>query len=127
MNVVTAGPLVVVVDRLHRRLVEIDQQLLELKHELNDAIWSQVDEGTITKHPADEASDMLVAETDISRIRELRAEVRDIGDALKRIEASTYGHCFDCGKAIDPERLAVLPLAERCLTCQVRRDEHGAH
>lgn len=127
MKVVTSHPFVDVVDRLHRRLVEIDGEMIDLKRELTQAIWSQVDEGTSANHPADEASDMLTAETDMSRIRELRAEVRDIGDALNRIEASTYGRCFDCGKEIDAERLAVLPLAERCLACQLHRDDLQAH
>ena len=109
-------------DRLRSRRAEIDRQLAELRHELAEATEGQLDEGTLANHPADEASDMLLAETDLSWIRELRAEARDIADAIDRIEAGTYGRCVDCGAAISPGRLAILPMAPRCLACQWESD-----
>jgi len=46
-----------------------------------------------------------------SRMRELRA-------ALKRVAEGGYGLCIDCEEPIAPRRLAAVPWAARCLSCQ---------
>ena len=40
-----------------------------------------------------------------------RHELREIGDALSRIRAGTFGRCVRCGKAIAPARLEAMPHA----------------
>jgi DnaK suppressor protein len=42
-------------------------------------------------------------------------------DALKRIEKGTYGHCTECGKLIEKERLEAVPHAQQCLQCKLKR------
>jgi DnaK suppressor protein len=42
-------------------------------------------------------------------------------DALKRIERGDYGHCVDCGKLIEKERLEAVPHAQLCVQCKVKR------
>ncbi|MEM7003204.1 MAG: TraR/DksA C4-type zinc finger protein [Pseudomonadota bacterium] len=37
--------------------------------------------------------------------------------ALQRLAAGEYGDCVDCEEPIDPRRLAVDPLARRCIQC----------
>ena len=37
--------------------------------------------------------------------------------ALRRIEASSYGSCSDCGAGIPFERLMVFPEAPTCASC----------
>jgi RNA polymerase-binding transcription factor DksA len=46
------------------------------------------------------------------------AELREIGEALQRLDAGRYGQCKDCNDAIDPRRLAAEPFAVRCTRCQ---------
>jgi RNA polymerase-binding transcription factor DksA len=41
----------------------------------------------------------------------------DIEHALLRLERSDYGRCCDCHEAIDPDRLAAVPEASRCIAC----------
>jgi DnaK suppressor protein len=41
-----------------------------------------------------------------------------IDEALLRIEDKEYGECQNCGKDIQPKRLAALPWARYCLDCQ---------
>lgn len=38
--------------------------------------------------------------------------------AIQRLELGSYGNCIQCGEAIDPERLEVLPYAALCFYCQ---------
>ena len=47
-----------------------------------------------------------------------RKKLREIDEALKRIEDSTYGICEDCGKRITPNRLKVMPFARLCILCK---------
>jgi|GEM_PF-298271 len=110
-------------ERLLDRLSEIDQKLAHLKAELAEATDSQLDEGTLANHPADEATDMLLAETDLSRIYDLFQEQRDIAGAFERMELGVFGICTDCGAEIDPGRLDIIPVAKRCLTCQIKKEE----
>ena len=46
------------------------------------------------------------------------SELRDVENALKRINAGAYGLCIDCAEAVDPMRLEFNPHAARCLRCQ---------
>lgn len=47
----------------------------------------------------------------------LRQEIRDIRQALSRIEEGEYGICASCGRDIAPPRLKALPTATLCLEC----------
>lgn len=48
--------------------------------------------------------------------------LRQIKEALRRIQEHTYGTCQDCGTAISQKRLDALPWATYCVHCQ---DRHG--
>jgi DnaK suppressor protein len=41
-----------------------------------------------------------------------------IDEALQRIEDEEYGTCLNCAKEIQPKRLAAIPWARYCLSCQ---------
>lgn len=55
-----------------------------------------------------------------------------VNDALCRMDHGRYGFCQECGTAISPGRLEVLPMAALCMTCQQQgrssayRDEDAA-
>ncbi len=41
-----------------------------------------------------------------------------IDEAILRIDDKEYGECQNCGKDIQPKRLAAIPWARYCLDCQ---------
>ena len=45
-------------------------------------------------------------------------ELRQINEALMRIEMREYGLCEECGSPIRFERLRVMPFAQLCRSCQ---------
>lgn len=47
---------------------------------------------------------------------ELEARLLEVGAALARIEAGTYGTCRICGVAIEEARLRANPAAPTCIT-----------
>jgi DnaK suppressor protein len=44
--------------------------------------------------------------------------LREVSDALRRIEHDSYGVCLECEEAISPKRLDAVPWARYCVTCQ---------
>jgi DnaK suppressor protein len=46
-----------------------------------------------------------------------RAQLRQVVDALRRIEDGTYGACTACGGSIPFERLLVFPETLACTAC----------
>jgi DnaK suppressor protein len=62
-------------------------------------------------------------------VRTLERETRSlvqIGASLKRIEHGEFGICLDCEEPISPKRLAAVPWAEYCLSCQELHDARRA-
>ena len=47
-----------------------------------------------------------------------RAVVREIREALRRVEAGSYGVCCGCGGPVGERRLHLRPAARRCLPCE---------
>jgi len=46
------------------------------------------------------------------------ARLRQIEDALRRIEEGTYGYCRECGEPIEEGRLLAKPFATLCISCK---------
>jgi DnaK suppressor protein len=60
--------------------------------------------------------------------RELLVErVNRIAAALERLDRGEYGVCVECGEAIAPARLRVMPEVLTCVRCQDRLERLGRH
>lgn len=46
-----------------------------------------------------------------------RHQLRQVEEALARLDAGTYGRCASCGAAIASERLEAIPWAAHCIDC----------
>jgi len=46
--------------------------------------------------------------------------LREVQDALRRIELGTYGTCQGCEEPISVKRLDAVPWAKFCVSCQER-------
>lgn len=56
-------------------------------------------------------------------LAELAAQaVRQVDQALARLERGDYGCCRDCNEKISPQRLKALPIALRCRDCEELRE-----
>jgi DnaK suppressor protein len=44
--------------------------------------------------------------------------LREISDALRRIEHGNFGICMECDEPISGKRLEAVPWAKYCVTCQ---------
>ena len=44
--------------------------------------------------------------------------LREVEEALERIEEGAYGDCMDCDEPISTKRLEAIPWARYCISCQ---------
>lgn len=55
----------------------------------------------------------------LSKLDEVEMKkLRDVTEALKRIEEGVYGKCVVCGKDIEEKRLLAIPEAKKCIACK---------
>jgi len=52
-------------------------------------------------------------------------QLRQVEDALQRIDAGDFGVCADCEEEIGLNRLRAVAWAQRCVKCQELADERG--
>ena len=105
--------------RLERRRQELLGRIDELR---DDGLGQSFKESTqelssYDNHSADGASELYEREKDFGVMEGLRAQLRRVEDAQRRLRAGSYGRCVRCGGQIGPERLAALPWAETCARC----------
>jgi len=76
---------------------------------------------TYDNHPADLASETFELEKQIALNRHQRHNIKEIDEALQRLDSDKYGICEFCGKEIGFERLEIMPTAKLCINCENNR------
>lgn len=75
---------------------------------------------TIGDAEDENAAEVATYSDNLTLERTLESSLRDVNDALKRIEEGTYGICKYCGKPIDPKRLEARPASSACMECKTK-------
>ena len=70
---------------------------------------------TADNHLADSASETYERELDEGLEEDATRQLREVEEALERIEAGTYGTCAACGREIAEERLEAVPWTTLCI------------
>jgi RNA polymerase-binding transcription factor DksA len=73
-----------------------------------------------SSHSADSSEQAVERENDEvleALLSESQVALRQVEKARDRLREGTYGQCAKCGEAIGANRLAVMPMAERCVQC----------
>jgi len=123
---------------MKRRELEVFKKLLlRRRAQLAGDVESLADEtlrqnrqdaaGDLSKMPihwADVSSDNFEKELNLDFIQMESADLRDIDEALARIEQKSFGMCEICGKSIGKTRLRAVPHARLCIACK-REEEEG--
>jgi RNA polymerase-binding transcription factor DksA len=93
---------------LQNKLAQLQQRLHKVEQDLRQTPEPDSEERAVSREN-DEVLERL-EESD-------REEIRQLQEAIARIDAGTYGLCTLCEERIAPARLAALPYASTCLTC----------
>ena len=78
-------------------------------------------------HMADAGTDNFDREFALSLVSNEQEALYEIEEALKRLEAGTYGVCEMCEKLIRKERLEAVPFARFCIQCQSGVEKDHRH
>jgi len=120
------------------RLVYFREKLLAKKRELEQQVKSMEEGGLhqsmrdstgelsfYDNHPADMGNELFERGKDVALRDQARLQLRQVEEALQRVEDGTYGRCQRCGQAIDEERLEAVPETPYCLTCRREVEKEG--
>lgn len=66
----------------------------------------------------DNAAEVATYGDSLTLERSLESDLRDVKNALKRIEKGDYGICKYCKKPIDPKRLLARATSSACINCK---------
>jgi DnaK suppressor protein len=103
-------------------LISLRHRLLQEGSHLEEEGLKALEQEVSVDHMADFGSDSSEQETTLQLIESNSLSMRDVDDALKRIDAGSYGLCEDCEQLIPTARLSVLPHARFCISCQSKRE-----
>jgi DnaK suppressor protein len=85
-------------------------------------------DGITVERSADELDEIQAASERALAVCDLNREfhqLRDVREALLRIQEGSFGACLNCERDIHPKRLAAVPWAQFCITCQEATDRNA--
>jgi DnaK suppressor protein len=101
---------------LRETLLARRQELLKLYR--NDVRVGQESGDEGTEDVVDRANNAYRRELMFSLSDNERTQLLQVDEALRRIDAETFGICGNCGREIAPLRLKAIPWARYCVDCQ---------
>ena len=104
-------------ERLNNGIRSIEESALhESAREATGDLYSYAETGT----------DNFERETALNIATGETQRLRDVSDALKRIETGSFGICEGCEEQIPKKRLDVFPAARYCIKCQSKLEKEGS-
>ncbi len=110
--------------RLEAKRTEIQQNIASL----TQAYPTPNDNGVVSQDAEDfedTAVDFVEMQQEQSIMTNEQALLTEVEDALKRIEAGTYGRCTACGEQIPDKRLEAMPWVALCIKDEERLEKQN--
>jgi DnaK suppressor protein len=109
-------------ETMEEERVKLVTAIEEHEQEIEEALQSESSSERIPD-PSTAEGGTLSFEYEMAREvdEQLADRIRQIDEALARIDEGTYGSCTSCGNAIPVERLRFLPHAALCVDCARKR------
>ena len=108
----------------------LKQMLEDRRRDIHDSLRSlretlpaQVAE---VKDAEEQSVQDFVQDVELALIEMKSETLGQIDEAIRRLEAGTYGTCGNCGQEIAEARLKALPFAALCRDCQENEEEARA-
>jgi len=107
---------------IHEQKARLEAERERLERELAalDSAEGAGERGSYATHVADDATETFDQEQTLALARHVRGVLSQVERALQKLATGSYGRCDRCGEPIDDARLAALPQATLCLTCQAK-------
>lgn len=100
----------------------VRQTLSAMLEELNGRLEKITDDVRHTNTPIEKDSAEQATQNENNEVLDqlgnaARVEIGMIKQAIARIDSGDYGLCQQCGGAIRPERLKIVPYSSLCVVC----------
>jgi DnaK suppressor protein len=96
---------------LEARRTEIQDKLRSLRETLPTELL-------VVKDAEEQSMHDFVQDVELALVEMKSETLARIDEALKQLEAGSYGVCADCAAEIAEARLRAVPFATRCRACQ---------
>lgn len=106
---------------IERQLQQKKDELLHRAERLHRNVHHR--DEPIHKDFAEQAVELENLEVLLELDRETRQELKNVLEALARIEDDEYGCCQSCGENISEARLIALPYVQTCIRCANAQEE----
>lgn len=109
------------------QMVKMRKRLTTLRDEIMKIIeWRDASAGGDgAMDEIDQANELIEKEMGFVMSNNMMANLKEVEEAIDRIEKNHYGKCLHCGQEISPKRLEVLPFARLCVPCQEKMENRG--
>ncbi len=104
------------INKAKARLADVRKELLELSDLSSDARDTvELDQQSVGRLSRMDAMQQQAMAEAFERTRQ--HDLLRVDQAMRRIADDEYGYCAQCGEEIPDGRLAIDPMAERCVKC----------
>ncbi len=113
-----------VIDGLKKDLLKQEQEIEHTVENMEENKTAEQDKYSPTElsnydnHPAEMGTQLFQVEFNNALKVHEEHLLKEIHDALGRIDRGIYGKCAFCGKEIDIERLKAIPYTRLCIGCE---------
>ena len=103
------------VEQVKARLESYKESIVERREKLARHVSHR--EEPLPQDFAEQAVELENDETMVALEQELHDQLRDVDNALARLDKGGYGECAECGDHISAGRLEALPATPLCFDC----------
>lgn len=109
-------------DLVLKKLEQAESDHKTLLESLNHNNSNGIEDTSPTFKPFEDGSEMISKEANAFLANRQERFIRDLKNALVRIENKTYGICRETGKLISKDRLKLVPHATLSIEAKNKRD-----
>jgi RNA polymerase-binding protein DksA len=92
-------------------------QIAALTREFDEVVAASRSSNADDEHDPEGATIAFERQQVAALLEQARRRLADVEEAVRAVEAGTYGVCEACGRPIAAERLAARPAARTCIDC----------
>ncbi|MDD4493227.1 MAG: TraR/DksA C4-type zinc finger protein [Eubacteriales bacterium] len=113
---------------LRSRLDKRRNELMGIKDRMmanNQGVQSESEPTELSNydnHPAEIATELFQVEFNKGLLHHNDNSIREVENAIKKIDEDRYGICELCGEPIEDQRLETIPYARLCIDCEREKD-----